>query len=180
MPIDFTYPLLPDAGGGSGPQTPTTSSPYGERSARAFLGFGVTRPFRRDLTGDIVAEDDVALVKACVAQVIGTRASNDAGTMQGELPWRPRFGSLLHTLRFRNIDPLARKFAQLYVSEALARWEPRVVVKRVLLRDGDAGGLVGNVLEVHLLYDVLTNNIEANQVLVADVVQVVPIYREAA
>lgn len=181
MPLPFSYPLLDDSQGGpSGPATPTTSRPYATRVGRDFLGFGLVRPFRRDLTGDLVAASDVDLVKACVEQVLGTRASNDAGTNQGELPWRPRFGSLLHVLRFRNNDALMQRYAQLYVADALKRWEPRVVLRSVLAEVGDASGQKGNVLYIRLRYDILDGNTAANQVVVSNVDQTISFQRAAA
>lgn len=146
--------------------------PYlGRPETLSHLGFGLVRPFRRDGRSDFVAKSDEELVRACVGQVLGTSCSNDAGTVQGELPWRSDFGSLLQLLRHRNFaDPATQQLARVYVAQAIQRWEPRVVVKRVAVSSEDVPGGLAMVIKMN--YSILAGS-SLNQVFVPDVAQVV-------
>lgn len=108
-------------------------------------------------------------IQSCVGQILGTRCS--AGDVQGgELPWRTDFGSRLHQLRHRNNDAILSELARVYVVEALQRWEPRVRIKAVAVtRESSENG--ENVLAVRLRYDIITANVDGNQVVVRDVSQ---------
>ncbi len=147
--------------------------PYlGRPETRSHLGFGLVRPFRRDGRSDFVAQSGADLVRACIGQILGTLCSNDAGTTQGELPWRTDFGSLLALLRHRNFgDPATQQLARVYVAQAITRWEPRVRVKRVSVSSDTAPG-GGLSLVIRLSYEILAGG-AGNQVFVPDVAQVV-------
>src|ERR1044072_5522330 len=105
MPI---WEVIPDAE----PTSPssTSSTPGGPVSPLdSFLGYGLITPFRRDLKNDFANAGGVELVKSCVSQILGTRAASDY--VQGELPWRPRFGSLIYLAKHRKgplLDDLVR------------------------------------------------------------------------
>jgi phage baseplate assembly protein W len=133
---------------------------------RPFLGFGLIRPFRRDLKSDFASAGDVALVKSCVAQVLGTEASS--GDVQGELPWRPEFGSSLYRLAHRK-GPLLNALARTYVTDALARWEPRVRVRSTSTSFDRAS----RTLTIELVYDIINGNVAGNAVIVSGVAQTV-------
>ena len=130
MPVSASFPLLPD---------PTASPPSAVAAAELdapargtgseFLGFGLLRPFRRDLKADFAADGGERLVRSAVGQILGTMAGSDF--TQGELPWRTEFGSLLHLLRHQRNDAVLNELARVYVVDALKRWEPRVVVTSV-------------------------------------------------
>src|SRR5574340_1155777 len=89
------------------------------------LGYGLIRPFRHDGRNDFAAAGGVVLVRAAVGQILGTMAGNGT-TTQGEIPWRTEFGSLVHLLRHRKLDATTQALARTWVTDALARWEPRV------------------------------------------------------
>lgn len=57
------------------------------------------------------------------------------GTAQGERVMRPDFGSQLHELVFAPINEHTMALARRYVEDALARWEPRISVKQIDIRD---------------------------------------------
>jgi phage baseplate assembly protein W len=95
----------------------------------------VVRPFVRDGKSDVASREGVALILRNVGQVLGTQCSNEAGTLVGEVPWRPRFGSLLYALRHRNLDQTTQELAKVFVAEALARWEPRAQLRAVVLSE---------------------------------------------
>jgi phage baseplate assembly protein W len=96
----------------------------------SFLGQGILRPFRRDQKADFASAAGLALVKACVGQVLGTKA--DSARCSGELPWRTDFGSRLHLLRHSNNSDALADLALVMIREALAKWEPRVKAVRVV------------------------------------------------
>ncbi len=166
MPVSASFPLLPEPSG-------TTAAPSAgvdiEGPARGtgneFLGFGLLRPFRRDLKADFAADGSERLIRSAVGQILGTMAGSDF--TQGELPWRTEFGSLLHLLRHQRNDAVLQELARVYVVDALKRWEPRVVVTSVKVtrerQDGE------NVLAIRLRYNVISTNVPGNNVLLQGV-----------
>lgn len=137
--------------------------------AQEFLGFGLLRPFRRDLRSDFAAAGGDAVIKSAVGQILGTVGSSDF--TQGEVPWRTEFGSLLHLLRHQKNDRVLQELARVYVVDALKRWEPRVVVTSVQVAREQQDG--ENVLAIRLRYNVISTNTPGNNVVVAGVEQVV-------
>jgi phage baseplate assembly protein W len=139
--------------------------------AQEFLGFGLLRPFRRDLRSDFAAAGGDLVIRSAVGQILGTVGSSDF--TQGELPWRTEFGSLLHLLRHQKNDRVLQELARVYVVDALKRWEPRVIVTSVQatreVLDGE------NVLAIRLRYNVISTNTAGNNVILAGVEQMVPI-----
>jgi phage baseplate assembly protein W len=116
-----------------------------------FNGFGLVRPFQRDLRNDFAAAGDAQLVRSAVGQILATVGSS--GFTQGEVPWRTEFGSLLHLLRHQRNDHVLQELARVYVVEALSRWEPRVVVTSVRVTRSSRGEECQ--LLIHLSYDVV-------------------------
>ncbi len=136
----------------------------------AFLGAGLLRPFVRDQKQDFANAAGVDLVRACVGQILGTRASDDSGEHQGELEWKPDFGSKLYLLKHRR-GPLLSELARFYVVEALGRWEPRVTS----IRAAAAFDRLERLLTVDLVYDIIAANVAGNNVLFSDVEQSVSV-----
>lgn len=71
-----------------------------------------------------------------VALVRGVQEIEQAITMilltpKGQRPRRPEFGCQIHELIFAPNDSATAGLAEYYVTEALARWEPRITVQRV-------------------------------------------------
>lgn len=170
MPVSASFPLLPET------SAATPSAAAGaelEGPARGtgneFLGFGLLRPFRRDLKADFAADGGERLIRSAVGQILGTMAGSDF--TQGELPWRTEFGSLLHLLRHQKNDAVLQELARVYVVDALKRWEPRVVVTSVKVtrerQDGE------NVVALRLRYNVISTNVPGNNVLLDGVEQTV-------
>jgi phage baseplate assembly protein W len=134
---------------------------------KAFLGYGPIRPFRRDGRGDIAHAGGVTLVRSCVGQVLGTRASSEF--VQGEIPWRPEFGSLLYLLRHRKNNTALGELARAWAQDALRTWEPRVRVTSVRpFRQGRA-------LYARVVFDIIDRNVAGNNVLVAGLEIILPI-----
>ncbi len=90
------------------------------------FGNGIKRPFVRDGRGDWAHASDISLVRSNVGQVMGTMASS--AQTEGEIPWRPEFGSLIEIVRFRNLDETTAELARTYVVDALRNWLFRVRV----------------------------------------------------
>src|SRR5512144_108751 len=128
------------------------------------LGFGLTRPFQRDLRSDFVTAGGEQLTRSAVGQIRGTVGSSDF--TQGELPWRTDFGSLLHVLRHQRNDTVLQELARMYVVDALKRWEPRVVVTSVQITREQHDG--ENVLAIHLRYNVISTNTPGNNVILSE------------
>ena len=128
-------------------------------AAPAFLGSGLLRPFARDKKNDFANDSGLALVKACIGQILGTRGSDDSGQHQGELEWRPAFGSKLYLLQHRK-GPHLEELAAYYVAEALQRWEPRVTNVRATATFDP----LQRALNVELVYDVIAANVSTNNV----------------
>ncbi len=169
MPVSASFPLLPEVP----TSTPATAETLQERAAQGaaqeFLGFGLLRPFRRDLKADFAADGGERLIRSAVGEILGTMAGSDF--TQGEVPWRTEFGSLLHLLRHQKNDAVLQELARVYVVDALKRWEPRVIVTSVKVtretQDGE------NILAIRLRYNVISTNVPGNNVLLQGVEQTV-------
>lgn len=172
MPTPARFPLLPATPTPPPQAVPTTHGTAGPTS-NAFLGFGLLRPFRRDGKSDFAHDDGIALVRACVGQLLGTRCSSEY--TQGEIPWRTEFGSLLYLLRHQQNNAVLGELARVYIADALKRWEPRVVLRSVVATRESTPDGQGNVLALRIRYDVIQANVAGNQVLIPNVEQVVQV-----
>lgn len=144
--------------------------PSPANTSQPFLGSGLLRPFVRDQKNDFANSVGVDLIKACVAQILGTFASDPNGTMQGEIPWRPSFGSRIYLLKHRK-GPMLNELARHYALEAIQQWEPRVTISSCVASfDEDTRTLL-----VQLRYNVISQNVAGNNVLFQDVDQDVTI-----
>jgi phage baseplate assembly protein W len=168
MATSATWPLAPTP-------TPSPPSPGGVSGVgqstipagiRVYLGHCVIRPLRRDRKNDYAHDGGVALVAAAVVQVLGTIC--DTGVTRGELPWRTDFGSAIELLRFKNIDESLESLADLYVFEALQRWEPRAIVRRTQMASEERDG-VGHVV-LRVVFDVATSNTPGSEIVARDLV----------
>lgn len=111
-----------------GPTTPTAIVEVSFTEANQF-GRGVTHPFRRDGKGDFQNLVGAELVQRAVSQILGTKAATEFN--QGEIQWRPDFGSKLHLLRHAPNNQATHELARLYSVEAVNRWEPRARITNV-------------------------------------------------
>jgi len=165
---DAGLPLVPI----SGPSPTGLTNPAAEGGA-GFLGNGLLRPFRRDQKLDFANAAGLELVRSAVGQVLGTRAASD--TIQGEIPWRTEFGSLLYLLRHRNNDITTRELARVYVAQAIARWEPRVRVTNVITQRQEVPPNGDVALSARVFFDVIDRNVPGNQVLLSGLDVTVPV-----
>lgn len=152
MPQVAIFPLIPTVdppapgGGGSG-----QSDAAAVLASDAFLGVGLLHPFRRDLKSDFASGTGSDLVTSNVRQILGTKGGTAARA--GEVRWRSRFGSQLHTLRHASNNPAFQELARLYVVDPLRRWEPRARVKQVSLERLQTDSRRG--YQVHVKYDLV-------------------------
>lgn len=165
--MTFFYPLAPPPAPSS---TFLPTADLGGQAAsltlRNFLGFGLVQPLIRDRKSDFLAKGGVELVQSCVAQILGTSCSSPDGSIAGELPWNPLFGSRLYLLKHRKGQVL-QELGRLYVIEPLTRFEPRVVVTDTQFSFSQNE----RSFTIFLRYDIIDRNVPGNQVIVADVEQ---------
>lgn len=159
------WPILADPFTADVPVVVVSESGTETPAIQAFLGSGIIRPFRRDQKVDIANAQGVRLIQSAVGEILGTNAQSEF--TQGELPWRPEFGSLLYLLRLKLNSEALTEIARTYVVQALTRWEPRIRVTTVRLsrQETPNGGLEKLVIRVR--YDIVDRNTPGNQVLVA-------------
>jgi hypothetical protein len=75
MPASASWSLIPEL---STSQTVSTIAPseHGSRVPEEnFLGFGLLRPFQRDLRSDFAAAGGERLIRSAVGQILGTMGS---------------------------------------------------------------------------------------------------------
>lgn len=135
----------------------------------AYLGFGLIRPFQRDLKNDFANTGGVALVKSAIGQILGTRASSDFTI--GEMPWRTEFGSIVYLLRHQPNTDVLQELARVYVADALRLWEPRVALRRVDITQKRAPNGELSVLHIEVAYNIIQRSVVGNQVVLPNVEQ---------
>lgn len=162
IPYNVTTPTTPGGvGGAQAAQTPPNP-------VDSFLGFGLIRPFVRDAS-DFAKAGGFENVRSAVGLILGTRSQSDRS--QGELPWRPDFGSRLHLVRHRK-GPVVEQLALSLVREALEQWEPRVEIV-ALTSTFDRSTRVRSII---CRLRVIDRNVPGNNVILPDEITVtVPI-----
>lgn len=143
------------------------SRPYERIIPTSVAGFGILRPFRRDGKGDFAAGGGEENLNSCIGQVLGTRCTSPNGKFPGELPWRPGFGSMLELLRHMPFDETRKKLGEVYVRQALARWEPRVKPETITVQQSvgagtGTGGARPNAFAITLRYSPIRVNRQGN------------------
>jgi phage baseplate assembly protein W len=120
----------------------------------------------RDEKNDFAHASGVELVAAAIGQVLGTLA--DTGVSRGELPWRTEFGSALELLRHRNVDDVWRALADVYVRQAIQRWEPRAIVKQTIVEEEVIGGEAH--VQIQVVFSVASSNTPGSAIVASDLV----------
>ena len=131
------------------------------RLQRELLGSGLIAPLQRISGNDFAWSDGEALVASSIRQILMTRP--------GELPWRPDFGVDLEQYRHRGATEVMASALANEISEAIARFEPRVSISSVTASVDD------NVIQVKLTWAVITEATEGNNVLLGPISQEVSI-----
>ncbi len=90
---------------------------------KEFLGNGLAFPVEVGDSGELPYESAEAKVQQSLLIILGTA--------RGERVMRPEFGSRLRELVFQPINASTKGRIVQYVTEAIAKWEPRVDLLRV-------------------------------------------------
>lgn len=163
MATSFTWTLNPSSSGGG--EGVSSSDTIGQNEATVVnqFGYGLLRPFRRDLKNDFANAGAPDIIRSAVGQILGTRGAGSG--IQGELLWRPEFGSQLYRLRHRNLDAATFELARYHVIDALSKWEPRIRITGFTIASRPSEpGAGDNVLEVTVKYRLNRRNpVDPNQ-----------------
>lgn len=97
-----------------------------------FIGRGFPFPLQIDARGSMVLVGGTEELERSMAMVLSTAP--------GERPFRPMFGCAIWELMFEPINDNTLGLMEMYVEEALRRWEPRVDIEEVrCLPNPDSG-----------------------------------------
>jgi uncharacterized protein len=121
--------------------------------AADFIGRGISFPLRVDQSGAIATTNGPDGIDSSLRVVLMTAP--------GERVMRPNFGCRIWELMFEPINANTLGLMAEAVREAVARWEPRVVLENVRVEPDP--GSVGQVF-IHLDYLVRTTNDRRNLV----------------
>jgi phage baseplate assembly protein W len=107
---------------------------------------------RNDPRGFFFRAINHEVIKADLIQLILTEP--------GERLMMPSYGTGLRKLIFEAVDPITLEQANSIISEAIRRWEPRIVVKRIDVRYGES--------DKNLLNHISNNsdNIDLNSIII--------------
>jgi uncharacterized protein len=90
-----------------------------------FIGSGWAFPLRTDATGAIALVSHDREIEESIRLILGTAF--------GERPMRPDYGCEIHDHVFSSINAEMISRIAVAVRESLIRWEPRIVVKDVIV-----------------------------------------------
>ncbi|HEX6022664.1 MAG TPA: GPW/gp25 family protein [Solirubrobacter sp.] len=117
------------------------------------IGSGLAFPLQVDRRGGIALARDEQDIEQAIELILGTAP--------GERPMRPEFGCGVHDFVFDTIDANTIGNMEQAIREALARWEPRIVVTGV---DFDLSQAGSGLLTIDIRYQVRATNTERNLV----------------
>ena len=90
---------------------------------REYIGQGLAFPLQVNPRGEIAIASGERDIEQSIHIILGT--------IIGERVMRPEFGCRIHELVFAPHNAATEGLAELYVKEALTRWEPRIEVTDV-------------------------------------------------
>lgn len=121
-----------------------------------FLGRGMRFPFRfSERTGGMEESSDLDRIRESILQILETRP--------GERLLRPEFGSRVKDLVFEQNDAVLKGLLRFHITDAIKRWEKRVVVTNVSF-DDPPETTDANRLLVRITYRVIQSQVEGNMV----------------
>lgn len=97
-----------------------------------FLGKGYAFPLQVNERGSIAAASQQEKVRQSILVILGTQ--------HGERMMRPKFGANLRSLVFAPNNRATANLARHYVEEALATWEPRILLEEVGVDNDQTSG----------------------------------------
>lgn len=68
------------------------------------------------------------------ANAINNAIKNIILTPLGSLPGKPTFGSNLYQIPFNQLDDILQGNIEIYITEALSKWEPRIAIKDITVK----------------------------------------------
>lgn len=89
----------------------------------SFLGTGVGFPFRLNKNGEVFSSSFEDSIEESIKIILSTKP--------GERVMRPEFGCRIHELMFAPNTTDTHNLAIYFVTEALKRWENRILIKEV-------------------------------------------------
>ncbi len=99
------------------------ASPLHEDVEQDIIGAGWSFPVQLNGRGSVALTSGVHTIERAIRIILLTA--------KGERAMRPEFGSDLHRLVFAENNATTAGYADFYVREALAQWEPRIEVEDV-------------------------------------------------
>ena len=103
------------------------------------LGKGFAFPLRTTPRGGVAASGQEQKIRESIRIILGTQV--------GERVMQTDFGSNLRDLAFAPNTPATANLARHYVEEALTRWEPRITLDEVAVRNDIAGAAL--LIDIH-------------------------------
>lgn len=103
------------------------------------LGRGWAFPMRLNVQGGVQFSTTTANLIESIRIILNTRL--------GERVYRPNFGSRLSELLFAPMNTDTLLLSQIYVEEALKKWEPRITLEQVLTHPNPDEGCI--VITIH-------------------------------
>lgn len=93
-----------------------------------------------------IYEDFVSVDKTVYNETaIKNSITNILLTRIGSMPGRPTFGSRVHEIPFSPNDVVTKTILKKVISEALARWEHRIIFNDVVIESNEANNLKAQV-----------------------------------
>ena len=110
-----------------------------------FLGTGIAFPIGANQNGEIKKSSYEESIEELIKIILSTKL--------GERMMRPEFGCRIHELIFAPNNATTQNLAIYYVTEALKKWE-----NRILLKDVDANEDEENTIIIEVEYQVRDTN----------------------
>ncbi|MTJ08125.1 MULTISPECIES: GPW/gp25 family protein [unclassified Anabaena] len=88
-----------------------------------YIGKGFSFPLRVNVQSNLLLSGNTHNIEESIRIILGTKL--------GERVYRPDFGSRLDELVFAPMNTETLLLIRLYVTEALERWEPRIILNNV-------------------------------------------------
>lgn len=118
-----------------------------------WIGEGISFPNPLDpVTGGITSNTDVQRINQSIRNILSTHI--------GERFFNPEFGSNLRSLIFEQNDLIFQDLAQVYIKQALGRWEPRIEVLTISVGVFD----YDNEVPIDIVYKITNTNMVHNYV----------------
>ncbi len=120
---------------------------------RNLLGRGWAFPVTADIRGNLATSSYEKNVEESIRIILGTTP--------GERIMRPDFGCAINEIIFSPDSPQTIALAVHYITEAIVKWEPRVILKNV---SGEPDANNPTKINIHIDYEIRSVNTFFNMV----------------